>query len=884
MKPTAETQARRAYRVLLRAWPAGERDRYGEEMEEAFLALLRRDVARGGLAGGVRCWIGALWDAWARGIVGRLDGRYSRERKRGGGEIVGTFINDVRFAARGFVRRPVFAITAVLTMALGIGANAAIFTVVKGFLFTPLPYDHPDELVTLRQANPELGYERTDVGPADVWAWRSQARSLQDIAVFYDDGLNLTGDGRPELVDGIRTSPNIFSLLGRGPTLGRGFTEDEYGPEHPVAVITDGFWERRFGRDAGILGTELDLDGRTYTVVGVLPRDFLFLDERPDVFLPLTARPEDAERGGHYADAIGRLAPGATIPQVRTELASVSEELASKYPETNKGWTVVEVTSTHTDLVGDVASRASMVLMVAVLFVLLMACVNVANLLMARGEARGRELAVRAALGAGRMRVMRQLLTESLVLATAGGALGWLAGMWGYRAIIAGLPSTVPAVFEWKMDGTVLVFVVGVTLLAAMAFGLAPALRASGGVARDLREGGRAGRSRNSNRFGSTLVVLQTALAVVLLVGGGLLMRSLAAMRNQDFGFDPQNVVVARIAPPHASYPDNATVRAFWDAVEQRTRDLPGVVAVGTTQSHPLMGSNWGNAVRVAGHDGPERRVRVTYLSGGLFDALRFRVVAGRPITEADGPDQPDVAVVNEAFVRQFLSPGEDPLQQTILPDSVHSYPIVGVVHNIVERGVDRPPEPSVYVSLAQNVVSTRSLVVRTSGDPEEIVPSIQNAVWSVDPDIPLYGIETMDALVERRLGGFTVIGYLMATFAVLSLVLGAVGIYGVTAYAAGRRTAEIGVRLAMGAERGDVVRMVVAQGGRRAVFGLALGMVAALGMARLLGRILVGVSPTDPVTFGVVLAMLATVSFLGLWIPARKASRVDPVRALSTE
>ena len=796
-----------------------------------------------------------------------------------------TLYNDVRFAARSLLRRPLFAATAILTLTLGIGANATIFTVVNGFLFTPLPYDAPEELVTLYAANPELGWNRTDVGPADVWDWRARSRTLEDVAVFYEDGLNMTGGGTPELVDGVRTSPNLLSLLGVSPTLGRDFADGEFGADHAVAVLADGFWERRFGRDPAVLGSTLTLDGTAFTVVGILPRGFLFLDATPDVFLPLTEDPALSQRDGHYASAIGRLADGATLAAARTEMEGIAAQLADEYPESNTGWTV-ELVDAHADLVGDVARQASMVLLAAVFFILLMACVNVANLLMARGESRARELSVRSALGAGRTRIVRQLLTESLVLALVGGLLGVLAAAWGYRAVVAGLPSNIPAVFQWRMDGRVLAFSAAVTLGSALVFGLLPAFRAVGHAAGDLRDGGRGGRSRRSSRMGSTLVVAQTALAMVLLVGGGLLMKSLSAMRNQDFGFDPENVIAVRIAPPRAAYPDDETIRAFWDAVEGAAAALPGVVAVGTTQSHPLMGSNWANSIRLVGEEEVERTVRTTYASAGLFDALRFRVVQGRGFTPDDGPGQPPAVVVNETFVRRYLPPEVDPLTRSIIAGQPGDMeiPIVGVVHDVVERGVDRPPEPAMYISLSQRTVATRSLVVRTSGDPREHIPALQQAVWSVDPQIPLYDIETMEELVRRRMGGFTVIGTLMGTFALLSLLLGAVGIYGVTAYAAGRRTGEIGVRLAMGADRADVVRMVVGQGGRRAALGLALGLALALVLARLMGSILVGVSAHDPWVFVTVTVVLASVSYLGLYLPARRASQVDPVQALAAE
>jgi predicted permease len=802
--------------------------------------------------------------------------------------MLGTVWSDIRYAVRALVRRPVFAATVILTLALGIGANASVFTVVNGFMFTPLPYAHPDRLVSLTSANPELGWSDTDVGPHDVWDWKTRARSLEDAAVFYSDGLNMTGQGQPELVHGVRTSPNLLRVLGRQPALGRDFTDDEYGDDHRVALLSDGFWQRHFGRGDQVLGSVLTLDGNAYTVVGILPPDFQFLDyeERPDVYLPLTGRPDKDPRGGHYADAVGRLAEGSTVAEARSELNAIADQLASEHPETNKGWKV-EVTSTHRKLVGPIAMRASVVLMVAVLFVLLMACVNVANLLMARGEGRARELAVRTALGAGRARVVRQLLTESSVLALVGGGLGLVLAIWGYRGIAAGLPAQLPPVFHWGMDARVLLFTTALTVGSALVFGLVPALRVTRGAFQALRDGGRGGRSRRSGRMGGALVVAQTALALVLLVGGGLLMKSLARMRTQDFGFDPDHVLTVRIAPPHATYDNDAKVRSFWDAVEAKARALPGVVAVGTTQSHPLMGSNWGNTVRISGQEELERRVRTTYVSPGLFDALRFRIVQGRGITQRDGPDAPPAVVVNEAFVRQYLPPDQNALDQSLLVDDdggSTSIPIVGVVHNVVERGVDSPPEPSVYVSLAQRVVATRSLVIRTAGPPVDAVPEIQQAVWAVDPAIPLYDIQTMKSLVDERLGGFRVIGYLMATFAVLSLILGAVGIYGVTAYAAGQRTGEIGVRLAMGAERHDVVRMVVVQGGRRTLVGLALGLGLATLLSGMLGTILVDVDPRDPATFLGVTVILAVISLLGLYVPARRASRVDPVRALAAE
>lgn len=883
MTTSSAEKARRRYRRLLFLYPADFRDAHGDEMEASFLTLLERDEAAAGPRGRMRCWIGASWDALRTGLPMRLR---DMTKGKGGGGVMSAFLSDVRFAVRSLVKRPVFALTAIATLALGIGATASIFTISNGLLFAPLPYEDPDELAIVMDANPELGWSDTDISPANAWDWRSRSRSLEDLAVYYDDNLNLTGLGEPVQVTGIRVTPNVFRLLGRTPVLGRDFGEDEVGEgRNRVVILTDGFWDRRFGRDPSTLGSTLILDGNAHTVVGILPPDFVFLNERPDLFAPLSFHPEEAARDGHYALSIARLSDGSTLDEARAELTQIAAQLASEYPDTNAGWTV-EVRSAREDFLGDVGNSAARILLGAVFFVLLMACVNVANLLLARGGSRVREIAVRSAMGAGRGRVLRQLLTESLVLAFVGGTLGFAAGIWGARAIAAALPSDLPPVFRFAVDGNVLGFVVLVTVSAAVLFGFSPALhlvRSSGDA---LRGGGRHGGGRRGGRFGSTLVVIQTSLAMVLLVGGGLLMKSIAGMRNQDFGFDPEGVLTVRIAPASDDYPEPADVAAFWDAVEDRVGQLASVQAVGTTQSHPLMGSNWGNTIRLSSDPDREVTVRTTYATEGFFHALGVEPVRGRLLSRRDGIDAPRVALVNEAFVDRYLPGVPDPLSPTILrgSDDSEGIPIVGIVPNMIERGVDDTPEPNWYIHAARGGFSTRSLVVRTSGDPVAILPQIQDAVWAVDPDLPLYQVESMENLVARRISSYRLIANLMGGFALMSLILGAVGIYGVTAYSAGQRGQEIGLRKALGAEEGQVVSMVVRSGALRAGLGLVLGLAAAFGVARLLGGILVGVSPWDPTVFASVAGVLGLVSLLGLWIPARRAATVDPVQALTSD
>lgn len=799
---------------------------------------------------------------------------------------MGTIVADFRYALRSLARRPVFAATAILTIAIGIGANASVFTVVNGFMLRPLPYEDPEELVALFSAHPQLGWSGTDVNPADVIDWGARSTSMEAVTVYQETGFNLTGGDVPELVSALRVMPNFLSIVGWQPTLGRDFLDDEMGDGQDGAVILmDSFWERRFARDREVLGSTLTLDGDVVTVVGILPPDFQYYDMRADLLRPWGVDVATVERGGHYAEAMGRMAPGVTIDVARRELEAIAREMEAEFTQ-NEGWTV-EVIELKSEVLGPVAPAAAVVLMGAVGFILLMACVNVANLLLARGGSRAREMAVRMALGAGRGRIVRQLLTESLVLAVLGALAGFAAANWAYRAIVAVLPPSMPPIFQFRMDTTVLLFTAGITVGAALLFGVLPAIRVTGAQGSTLRDGGRSGRGRNASRFGSALVILQTAMAVVLLVGGGLLMKSIAGMRAQDFGFDPENVLTARISLPGAQYDTREASDTYWEDVVGRVSAVPGMLAVGTTQSHPLMGSNWGRTVRVAGQDRPEDEslpVRLTIASTGLFEALGFEMARGRVFSPSDAADAPPVAIVNEAFVRQYLASGDDPLTQTLLGSDDWSVRVVGVVRDVVERGVDEPPEPALYIPAAQYDLRTRSLVMRTTGDPREAVRAMQDAVWSVDADIPVYDVQTMEALVDDRVGGFAVIGNLMAVFAVLSLILGAVGIYGVTAYAAGQRTSEIGVRLAMGAERTDVVSMVVREGARRTMIGLAIGLVLAVGLGGAMSSILVGVSPRDPLTFGSVLVVIGIVSFGGLYIPAKRASRVDPVTALASE
>ena len=481
--------------------------------------------------------------------------------------------------------------------------------------------------------------------------------------------------------------------------------------------------------------------------------------------------------------------------------------------------------------------------------------------------------------------MIRQLLTESLVLGFLGGGLGLLLATWGYRAVVATLPNHTAPIFQFGLDGSVLAFTVAVTLVSVLLFGTVPALRFSRSGLGALRDGGRSGRSASASRFGTVLVVVQTALALVLLVGGGLLVKMISEMRGQDLGFDPDNVMTVQISPPASEYPEATDVEAFWDALEGAVAHSQGVLAVGSTQSHPLMNETWVQTVQIVGQD-QERTARLTYASGGLFDALGFHTVRGRPLQAQDDDAHSRAAVVNEAFVQAYIGPATDPLTASLgnPNDTMPPMPIIGVIQDVVEGGVDQEPGPALYLSFSQAPVRRRSLVIRTIGPPAESLEAIREAVWSVDPKLPLDRIDTLQSQVDHHIGGFAVVANLMAIFALVSLILGALGIYGVTAYATSRRTSEIGIRMALGARQRDVIRMVVSQGGRRAVLGLALGLVLAFYVTGAMGSILVGIEPRDPSVFLLVTAILAVVSFLALWIPAWRASTVGPIAALDQE
>jgi predicted permease len=885
----------RLHGLALLAWPVDVRRECESELRSGFDRLVASGRRRGRVAGALAV-IRGLSDVVAGGIRFRLRPSLRRALLSGGRDGVNqetnvrswgsmaTLTADIRYAVRTLVRQPVFALTAMVTLGLGIGANTAVFSIVYGLLFRPFPYEDADRLVMLWSGNPERGWTRTDVSPADVEDWRGRTSVFSDVAVIGRSSLNLSGDDRPERLEAQAVTANVFGVLRTPPVIGRDFeVSDDRPGAAATAILTWGLWQRRFAGDPAVVGRTLNLDEEAHTVIGVLPREFVAFEGAPEVFVPLRQTLSEVSRTAHAYMAIGRLLPGVTFERANRDVAAVAATLAAEYPETNEGWTG-SVVSLRDDVVGPVGMQTSAVLTGAVAFVLLMACVNVANLLLARANGRRRELAIRTALGAGRSRVIRQLLTESLLLAVGGAAVGVFLAYFGVQAIVATLSGTyVPALFTFGVDPAVLAYALGVAVVATLLFGLVPAIRSSSASSVELREEGRTGEGRRSKRFGGSLVVMQTALAVVLLVGGGMMMRSVAAMHSQDLGYDTADVLTLRLSPPDAKYPDTESLDRFYDDVLARVRAQPGVRSAGTIQSLPLRGSNSVNTYTIAGESSPESSgypARMGYVSTGYFEAMGIRIVRGRTIAETDTEDAPAVALVNETLARQRFGDA-DPIGR-VVSFSHEDHEIVGVVVDMRERSLLRDPEPSIYVPVAQSPVRSRNIAIRTTADPAALAQVVQRQVLAVDPTLPAYQVQPMSALFEMRIAPFRLIAGMMLAFAAVSLLLGAVGIYGVTSYAVGRRTTEIGIRMAIGAERSSVVRMIVREGLVRATIGVAIGLTLAVPLSFGLQGLLVGVNPGDPLTFAAVAVVLVLVTFLGAWLPARRAAKLDPVRALS--
>jgi putative ABC transport system permease protein len=812
-----------------------------------------------------------------------------------------TLIQDLRYGACMLIKSPGFTFVAVLTLALGIGANTAIFSVVNGVLLSPLPYDEPERLVMVWADRPILqaqtGLPDFPVTVADFIDWRNQNRVFEQMAAMFGFRMNLTGGDEPESVVGMRTTASLFPLLRTRFVMGRAFLpeEDRAGADR-VVILSHGLWQQRYGADPKIIGQKIILDNEAYTVVGVtapafqFPRrgevlsTYLFGATKPDLYLPIAFTPEQMKnRRGNALMVIARLKPGISVGRASADMNAIARRLTELYPQTNidKGARIAQL---QQQTVGK-TRIALLVLLGAVGFVLLIACANVANLLLARAAGRQKEIAIRAALGASRWRVVRQLLTESLLLAITGGTAGLLLAWWGVELLLSIAPDNLLRTHDIKLDTRVAGFTLLVSLLTGIVFGLLPALQASKiDLGATLKEGGRDASGLLRRRLRGFLVVSEVALAFVLMIGAGLLIRSFARLIEVDPGLDPRRLLTMTILLPRAKSSDGRGALSFQQYLE-RMRALPGVEAAATVSPLPLSEAHGSAAFRIEGRPSPTEEAfnaGIRIISPDFFKTFRVPLVNGRLVAESDDAKAQPVVIVNESLARIYF-PNEDPLGKGIIIYG-KTRAIVGVVGDVKHSALDEEAKAEIYLPMAQVSTGYMSLAVRTSGDPMQMVAAVRGQIRAVDKDQPIFNIETMERLMAKSVAARRFNLLLLGVFALVGLALAAVGLYGVMSYTVTQRTREIGVRMALGASRSDVLHLVIREGMKLALIGASLGLGGALGLTQLLKTLLFGVSAADPLTFSVITAVLMIVALLACWIPARRAADMDPLVSLRVE
>ena len=802
-----------------------------------------------------------------------------------------TLMQDLRYGARMLLKMPGFTLIAVVTLALGIGANTAIFSVVNTVLLRPLPFKDPERLMMIRETKlPQ--FPEFSVAPGNFLEWQKQNTVFERMGAIRDITYNLIGSGNPEQLNAERVTDGFFAMFGVQPQLGRDFLPEENLPGGDnVVLLSHGLWQRRFGGNPDIINQTILLSGQRYTVVGIIPATYSFGRPDTELWTPMAFTPQQAqEYGGHYLAAVGRLKPGITVEQARTEMSVIANRLAKQYPA-DTGWDV-KLTPLLEFTVRSI-KPALLVLLAAVAFVLLIACVNVANLLLARAAGRQKEIAIRTALGAGRWRIVRQLLTESVLLSLAGGALGLLLANWGLDLLLKLAPQDLPRISDVSLDGRVLAFSAVATLLTGVIFGLVPALQASkpnlNEVMKDAGRGSTEGGQRQLVR--STLVVLEVASALVLLVGAGLMIKSFWHLRQVDPGFNPNNALAVTVSLPQTKYPKDNQQSAFFQQLLEKVKTLPGVQAVGATNVVPLSGNDFVLAFEIDGRPplppGTGQSTNYYSASADYFKAMGIPLRRGRWFTERDTNDTPKVAVINETMAQKIF-PNEDPIGKRLTFDDRQKTPawfeIVGIVGDVKHYGLDQTTTLQTYEPSTQQTFAAMTLVVRTAGDPTSLSAAIRNAVLQLDKEQPVSNLKTLNQFVSTSIVQQQFAMLLLGVFAAVALLLAAVGIYGVLSYAVTQRTSEIGIRLALGAQAKDVLRLVLGQGMKLAGLGVALGLLAALALTSLMKTLLFGVSATDPLTFGLIALLLLSVAFVACWIPARRATKVDPMIALRCE
>ena len=818
------------------------------------------------------------------------------------------FLQDLRYGWRTLAKSPGFTVVAVLTLALGIGANSSIFSLINAVLLRPLPFTEPDRLVTVWERRASSSDSNLPISAHEFVAWREQAPSFEKMAIIRGDGFNLTGAGDPISISALRVSAEFFSVLDVAPLLGRTFSSGDDQDDNQIVVMNAAIWKKRFGSDPDIVGKTVTLSDQKYTVLGVMERRCVgqWMNADPDIWLPINLLDEARRVGRHGNNVIARLKPDVSLEQAQAELSQIAQGLEQSYPNNNVGHGV-KIISLHEASVGSVR-LALLVLFGAVGFVLLIACANVANLLLTRAAGRQKEIAIRTALGASRLRLVRQMLTESCLLAAMGGGVGVLLALWIIDLLPAIKAVNIPRIDQIGIDGRVLAVTLGLAFLTGIITGLAPAIRSSRfSVSQGLNDSSRTSAGAGRRRIGSLLVVVEVALALVLLAGGGLMLKSFVRLTDVDPGFDPHNVLRLDLSLPGPRYAKPQQRLHFYGELLERIEALPGVEAAGATTQTPLSpGDNWGPVAidgRPAPAPGQEVSAAMRTVSSDYFRVMRVPLKKGRYFTEADArialpvmrwfdqqpypehynESQPVPAIIiNETMARKFF-PNEEPLGQRIRIIASPWLTVVGVVGDIRHRGLNTQPNPEMYLYDLQEPQDSMAVMIRTAVDPLTLASVVREQVLAVDKDQPV-GITTMDQIFSDSVGGQRFNMPLLSIFGALALAMAVIGVFGVINYSVAQRTQEIGIRIALGAQRNDILRLVVGQGMVLGLLGVCIGLGGSFALTRLISELLFGVSPTDPATFSAVSVLLTSVALLASYIPARRAMKVDPMVALRCE
>ena len=821
-----------------------------------------------------------------------------------------TLLQDIRYAIRTLAKSPGFAAIAILTLALGIGANTAIFSIVDAVLLRPLPFKNPSRLVMLWESLPEIGFPKIEGSAPDIVLYEREQKSFESVGTFLNKDVDISGGlGEPERITAARVSASVFPMLGVSPLIGRTYSQAEDETRAKVALLSYSLWQRRYGGDRSIVGRSIDLDREPYTVLGVMPQGFVFPVRGPEgsdrpagVWVPMAFTTDELTGWGMYFNnsVLCRLKPGVTLGQAQAEANLFAQRLMQAYPAAllkafPNAHVHVNLTSFQSQVVGPVQTLL-LVLMAAVGLVLLIACANVATLLLSRAASRSKEIAIRTALGASRSRLVRQMLTESLLLALAGGGLGVLLALWGTNALLSLAPASVHLPQGVSVGGSVLAFVAGVCCITAVVFGAAPAFQISAiTLQSSLQEGGRSGTpGRARRRLQGIFVTAEFALALVLLIGAGLLVRSFAKLLATNPGFRPERVLTMSVPLPAKAYSHAAQIRELYRQALERISALPGVESAGASNDLPLNGTET-DAVQVEGNTGSTPATRISWVLGDYFRTMGIPVLRGRAFTPEDRAGTQLVAVVSEGAAKAMW-PGMDAMGQRFTGAGQRNLlTVVGIVGDVSDSTLDTKPMPHVYIPYLQvsdgrmedtvvDAARSMNIALRTAGDPAALTSAATGQIHALDPDLAVAQIRTMEQDMAASVAGPKFNTFLLGIFSLAALFLAAIGIYGVLAYAVAQQTHEFGIRMALGAQPRDVLRLVLAQGTRLALPGIAIGLFTAFGLTRLMSSLLYGVSASDPFTFAGVAVVLLAVALLACYIPAHRAMKVDPIVALRYE